>query len=294
MDDRTRFIGASEISAVLGLNPWKTALQLWGEKTGLVPAKDLSTNEAVEWGTRLERVVSAKFAEKHDVKLIAYKKRYVHPAHSFISCELDNIIAGTDELVEIKTCNANAYKDWTDPNQIPQHYTIQVNTQLGLSGRTKGHIAVLCGGQRYFEKVVMFDQKLYDETIERTVAFWKMVEDRTPPEAVGEDNDTLLQFYPKAGELLEAVEQMNTSIALLQETKAHIKSLEEQKDGLEASLKQVIGENQGIKTSAYIVTWKEQSRAVVDTDALKRDGLYEGYTKESKTRVLRIAKNGGK
>ena len=55
--NRIGFIGSSDISVILGLNPFKTMLQLWAEKTGVVKPKDLSDNEAVEWGTRLERVV---------------------------------------------------------------------------------------------------------------------------------------------------------------------------------------------------------------------------------------------
>ena len=98
--DRTTFIGSSEIATILGLNPYKTILELWAEKTGAVPPADLTGNEAVEWGCRLERVVSEKFAEKNNVKLIAYKKRFVHPKYPFLSCELDNIIAGTDEMVD--------------------------------------------------------------------------------------------------------------------------------------------------------------------------------------------------
>lgn len=291
--DRSQFIGASDISAVLGMNPWKTPLQLWAEKTGRVPTPDLSDNEPAEWGRRLERVVSAKFAEKNGVKLIAYKKRFVHPTYEFLSCELDNIIAGTDEIVEIKTCNASAYKEWKDKDSIPQHYVVQVMMQLGLSQRKVGHIAVLCGGQKYLEKKVLFDQAMYDTIVERAVAFWKMVQDRVQPEAVADDNETILNLFPTSNEVMQSIESLNSAIAHLQEVKMHIKGLEDEKAAIEASLKQIIGEAAGVKTSQYVVTWKEQSRAVVDTAAMKMDGVYEGYTKESKTRVLRINKNKG-
>lgn len=288
MLDRTKIIGASDVSAIMGLSPYMTPLKLWGIKSGVLPPDDLSQNEAVEWGSRLERLVSAKFAEKHGVKLIARKTRYVHPEYDWLSCELDNIIAGTDELVEIKTVNAWAWKEWSNQNEIPQHVIVQVIMQLGLSNRKKGWVACLCGGQKYIEKCVEFDLELYHSLVQKCVEFKRMVDDKTPPEAKAEDGDTILDLHPESNDAIQLVEEMNTAIARRQELSGQIDALKEEKEEIETSIKAVIGDNLGIKTSVYTVTWKPQARQSVDVEALKRDGIYEGYTKESKTRVLRI------
>lgn len=288
--DRTKFIGASDVSAIIGVNPFCTPLKLWSIKTGLVEPDDLSDNEAVEWGQRLERVVSDKFSEKHGVKLIARKTRYVHPELEWLSCELDNIIAGTDELCEIKTINAWAWKQWEVQDELPDHVIIQVQMQLGLSKRKKGWVACLCGGQKYIEKEVVFDPELYSVLVQRCFDFWRMVQDKTPPMAMLGDKETLLSLYPRNNEELQLVEDMNTAIARRQELSGQIKALEEEKEIIENKLKEVIGSNLGIKTSQYQCTWKEQKKQVVDIDAMKNDGVYEGYTKESRTRVLRVSK----
>ena len=254
--DRTKFIGASEVSSILGINPFNTPLQVWAVKTKEVEAPDLSDNEAVEWGSRLERVVSEKFAEKHGVKLIARKTRYVHPEHDFLSCELDNIIAGTEELVEIKTVNAWAYKQWENQDEIPDHVVVQVIMQLGLSKRKVGWIGCLVGGQRYLEKRVEFDQEFYDDMVEKCVAFWKMVQEKTPPVAEAADSSFMVELYPNAGaDLKEASADMDSSIALLQEMKGQIKDLIADKSEIEAKIKAVIGENLGLDTPEYIVKW---------------------------------------
>lgn len=290
---RMGFIGASEIGAVCGLDPFCTPLKLYGLKTGLIAPDDLSDNEAVEWGQRLERVVSQKFAEKHNVKLIAYKKRFFHPEYDFLSCELDNIIAGTDELVEVKTASAWQMKKWENQDEIPAHYICQVMMQLGLSRRKVGHIAVLLGGQKYLERKVEFDQEFYDGLVEKAVAFWRMVEEKTPPMAGVNDNEALLSLYPsnKSDEIIQGIEEFNTAIARRQEICMHIDNMEAEKEEIENRLKQVIGENVGIRTTDYLLTWKSQSRKSVDTALLKADGLYDKYAKESSTRVLRVAKN---
>ena len=287
--DRTKFIGASEIAAVMGLSPWQTPLQVWMIKTGKVEPDDLSEVEAVEWGTRLERVVSDKFAEKNGVKLIAYKKRFVHEKYPFLSCELDNIISGTDEIVEIKTANFFAHRDWKDEDDIPIHYVLQVMMQLGLSKRKVGHIAVLIGGQKYLEKRIEFDQALYDTMVESAVKFWDMVQNETPPATMGADNETMVDLYPaEHNDLIEENEDMNDAIALIQESKMHIKELKAQQDEAEAKLKSVIGDNLGILTSKYKTTWKEQVSKRINTQAVKDDGLYDKYARESKSRVLRV------
>ena len=281
------------MAAVMGISPYKTRLQLWAEKTGRVVAKDLSDNQAVEWGTRLERVVSDKFAEAHGVKLMAYKKRYVHKDHPFISCELDNIIVGTEELVEIKTVNARSWKQWSDQDSIPLHVIVQVITQLGLSGRKIGWVACLCGGQSYIEKRIDFDQELYDKIIKAAVEFWRLVETNTAPEAAADDAEVLVEIYPKSGDQFQIIEELNAKIALRQELSAQIDQMVDEKKEIENQIKAVIGDQQGIKTSTYTVTWKSQDSNRVDTDALKSADLYEKFCKVTSTRVLRITKNKG-
>lgn len=291
--DRKSFIGASEIGAVVGVDPFCTPLKLYGLKTGLIAPDDLSDNEAVEWGQRLERIVSQKFAEKNNVKLIAYKKRYFHPDCNFLSCELDNIIAGSDELVEVKTASAWQIKKWEKDDEIPAHYICQVMMQLGLSKRRIGHIAVLVGGQKYIEKRIEFDQEFYNNLVEKACAFWAMVEARTPPMACGDDNEALLELYPtnKSDEIIQGIEEFNTAIARRQEISMHIDNMKAEKEEIENRLKQVVGDAVGIKTREYLLTWKPQSRKGVDIEALKEAGLYDRYSKTTSTRVLGVKRN---
>lgn len=293
MDNRKEYVGASEVGAILGLDPFTTPLGLWSRKTGLVDSLQ-EPSEAAEWGTRLERVVSAKFAEKNNCKLIAYKKRFVHPELPYFSCELDNIIAGTDELVEVKTCSAWQMKKWQDTDSIPASYIAQVTAQLGLSGRRIGHFAVLVGGQRYLERKIEFDPDFYATICTQVQIFWQMVLDRTPPFATGDDNELLVQLHPEANEaMLEATEDINTAVSRLQELKMHLKNMDAEKDEVEAKIKSVIGDALGIKTPEFTVKWPSQITRRVDNEKLKEDGLYEKYLKESLTRVLRIQKNKG-
>lgn len=288
--DRKQFIGASEISAVMGLSRWCTPLKLWALKTGKIEKED--AGEFAEWGTRLEPVVADKFAEKHNCKLIAYKKRYVHKEYPFLSCELDRIIAGTDELVEVKTCSTYVLKQW-EGEEVPLEYTLQVNFQLGLSNRKTGYFAVLIGGNKYVEKKVTFDQELYDKQVEAAVRFWnEFVIPNVPPKAMGEDNDSLAEIYPASlGDALffEGDEEAHIENLLADRSGAieAITHAEEEINKIEAEIKQRLGSNQKAETSKYKITWNEQKRSSVDTTKLREAGLYEQYAKTSVIRVFR-------
>lgn len=288
--DRRNFLGASEISAVMGLSKWTTPLQLWAIKTGKLTPEE--AGEAAEWGSRLEEVVAKKFSEKNNRKLMAYKKRFVHPSHDFISCELDRIIVGTDEIVEIKTCSAWVAREW-DGDDVPLMYTLQVNMQLGLAGRKTGYFAVLIGGNKYIEKKVTFDQELYDKQINCATKFWyDFVLADVPPKAVAEDNEILSKLYGanKGSEVVFTGEQAEHIDNLLADRSGAIESINHAKEELEkieAEIKQTLGVSEMAETERYIITWKEQKRSSVDSSKLKEDGLYEKYAKTSVSRVFR-------
>jgi len=290
--DRTGFIGGSDISAVMGMNRWKTPLQLWSEKTGKIEPKDLSENEAVEMGTELEETVARIFTKRTGMKVRRASKDYKHPVDSFISCQVDRLVEGTDELLECKTASAYKLKEW-EGDEIPAEYILQVQWQLGITGRSIGHIAVLIGGQKFMYKKIEFDLVMFNNMLKQAHTFWHLVQTKQAPIAMGNDSSFMIELFPKEeNEEMQEIQEMNASIALLQQLKATIKDTIEQKDEIEAKLKQVISDNLGIMTDEYRVTWKEQTTRRIDTKSLKESepDIYDSFLKESSSRVLRVRK----
>lgn len=290
MDDRKLYIGGSDIAAVMGVSRWESPLQLWAVKTGKLEPEDLSGKEYVELGTELEDFVAHKFERKTGMKVRRAPKRYIHKDYNFCRCQVDRLLEGTDELLECKTCSAWKAKEWGG-EEIPLEYILQVMWQLGITGRSIGHIAVLIGGQAFKHKKIEFDQELFEKMVKAAVEFMEFVKKDTPPMAVGADNYFISELYPANDEQIQDIEELNDSVGLLQETKMHIDELKKQQDELEAKIKQRIGENLGFKTSKYFVSWKSQIRNHLDNAKLKVDGLYEKYLKQSASRVLRVRLN---
>jgi putative phage-type endonuclease len=291
--DRKGYIGGSDIAAVMGMSRWTTPLQLWSEKTGKVEPEDISEKEYVEMGNELEETVARLFTKRTGKKVRRAPKNYRHPVHDFVRCQVDRLVEGTDQLLECKTASAWKEKEW-EGEEIPQEYILQVNWQLGITGRNVGHIAVLIGGQKFLYKEIQFDPELFNNQLQAALDFWRMVEEKQEPMAMGADNSFMVELHPKEeSEELQEVQELNASIGLVQQLKATIKETIEQKEEIEAKIKQAIGDNAGILTDEYKVTWKRQQTSRLDTKSLKisEPDVYAAFLKTSESRVLRVRKS---
>ena len=106
---RCRGIGGSEAAAAIGRSPWKTALTLWKEKTGAQAAPDLSGNEAVELGRRMEPAIRDFFMAQYpgyELYYGAYDILY-QSDRPWLFATLDGELTETDTgrkgILEIKT-----------------------------------------------------------------------------------------------------------------------------------------------------------------------------------------------
>lgn len=65
-------IGGSDASAVLGLNPYKTNIELYLEKTGQRTAPDISDKDYVKYGHDAEPLLRSLFALDHPEYKVEY------------------------------------------------------------------------------------------------------------------------------------------------------------------------------------------------------------------------------
>lgn len=300
--DRHLYIGGSDIGAVMGVSPFKTPFQLWCEKTQKIPMADLSKKDNVRMGEVLEEFIAQEFSYRTNLQVRRAPKAYTHQDYEFLKAHVDRLITGTDEGLECKNTSEYNSGAWKDAD-IPESYILQCQWCMGLSNRKAWYIAVLIGGNKFQYKKIEFDAELFGLLVEKACEFWDMVQSNTPPELTASDDETLAQLYSKHSDNMiemyedgtertrEALTDFETAVAKLQETKAHISDLEDEKKAIETNLKNLIQDSLGIMTPKYKVTWKEQSKTSVNTQALKDDGIYDKYSTKSSYRVLRIANN---
>lgn len=103
---RSKSIGSSEVSALLGTNPWKTAYTLWEEKTGRRSGQ--FTNAAMQRGIDFED--EARACLEAQLGLTFTPKVFRRTDKTFLMASLDGITEDGSILCEIKCPSTNGLR----------------------------------------------------------------------------------------------------------------------------------------------------------------------------------------
>ena len=194
---RMNGIGGSDASAVVGMNPYKTNIELFEEKTGRRIPEDISEKPYVIYGKRAEEYIRELFrldypeyqVEHHDFRILQSL------SHPFMQASLDGELTdqeGRRGILEIKTTNilqSMQYEKWKD--RIPHNYYIQVLHYLLVTGYDfvvlRAHLVSEWGRDRrttvkhYFIEREEVREDL-DMLLKEEKKFWAYVESgRKPP-----------------------------------------------------------------------------------------------------------------
>jgi putative phage-type endonuclease len=295
VEERTAYIGSSDAAAVLGMSRWSTPIRVWAEKTGQLPVEDISNHLAVEVGNELEELVCKLFTKRTGKEVRRVNETLIHPKYPFIRTNIDRRVVAEDAVLEAKTASAWKAKEWSGED-IPQEYIIQVFHQLAVTGKEKGYIAVLIGGNMDFVwKEIHRDEKIIADIVRREVAFWNdfVVPKKMPLQVTRNDADTLFGLFPEGGEE-EEIELGDEANALADELEAMGKdayALEGQIEKTRNALRVLLKDHAVGKTDRWRITWKNQSRTGLDTKKLKKEKpeVCARFSTTTKSRVLRIS-----
>lgn len=138
LEERKTGIGASDAAAIIGMNPWKTNIQLWQEKTGEVQSEDISDKPVVKYGNDAESLLRELFIldfPQYSVKYDEFKL-FRNDKYPFIFATLDGWIEGEKKgVLEIKTTEIMNNSQWSKwKSGIPQNYYCQCIWQLLATG----------------------------------------------------------------------------------------------------------------------------------------------------------------
>ena len=128
---RRQGIGGSDVAAILGISPFRTARDLYDDKLNIASAVDDTGNwVALEMGHLLEPLVAQIFAKKTGLEVFQIKKMFQHPQHPFMLADVDYFVRlpnGKIAILEIKTTNYNAKDHWWKDGEecVPVYYETQ-------------------------------------------------------------------------------------------------------------------------------------------------------------------------
>lgn len=290
LDVRRSGIGSSDAAAAVGLNPYRSQLELWMEKTGrgaALPQVDPNDESSpMYWGTLLEPIVAAHYTKRTGNRVRRVNAVLQHPTNPWMLANLDREVMGNPDvaILECKTAGINGARLWKEG--VPDYVHLQVMHQLAVTGKQAADVAVLICGQDLQIFRIQRDEEQIQQLIRLEQAFWEYVEKDIQPPADGSDSaDLALRcLYPRdTGEVLDLSQETEMAAAFsdLLAVRHKLADVTE----LESQLKQRIQQRMGDASRAVFecgeVSWKRSKDSVtLDTARLLKDQpeLLTAYT----------------
>jgi len=198
--ERQSYLGASDLAAILGVDPYKTALDLYNEKLGLVPA--FEGNNQTERGTKLENVAAQEYMEQTGRKVHRRSTRLIHPKHGFIQGHIDRRVVGDKRIVEFK-CPSRGMFHKMKREGLPMSQVVQMQTYLWLDRSDVGDFGIFCADAwELLPFEVEAQPELFEQIEHAAVVFWtEHILKQVPPEPTVLDGPAI-EFNKIAGEVI--------------------------------------------------------------------------------------------
>lgn len=129
--NRRKGIGGSDAACIVGLNPWKSNVELWEELTDRKKKDDISDKEAVKYGTNAEQYLRELFKLDFSEYAVGYDEynSFYNDKYPWAKASLDGWLFDGKRygILEIKTTNilqSMQKEKWHD--RIPDNYFCQI------------------------------------------------------------------------------------------------------------------------------------------------------------------------
>lgn len=129
---RSKGIGGSDASIICGLNKYKSPVELWVEKTGMVETKE--AGEAAYWGTLVEPLIREEFSRRTGFEVGIEESMLQYPEYPFMLAIVDGILIHPEYggcIFEAKTLSVFRTDELED--SIPKEYQLQVQPYMAVT-----------------------------------------------------------------------------------------------------------------------------------------------------------------
>ncbi len=283
---RAKSLGGSDIGAILGVNRYRSAVDVWLEKTGR-QVNDVN-NLATRFGSFAEEFVASEYALTTSFRLVNHAHAIVHKEFDYMHGHVDRFVSDTGEvfdpngkiiatrILECKTANPFAQREWGEvgSDQVPMSYLAQCAWYMMLTGIDQTDLAVLFGNTDFRIYEIRRDLELEGMMLERARSFWEdHVRKDAPPKPQSESD--LISLFPKTetGKSVEASSETIELIKKLQSIQAQIESHEQEVSALKQGIMSQIQDAELLMLDGKtIATWKAPKPSLrVDTKRLTED-----------------------
>lgn len=167
---RKRGLGGSDAGAVCGLNPYRTAMQVYDDKT--TDATEETDNEAMRQGRELEDYVARRFMEAAGKKVRRANFMYYDEENPFMLADVDRMIVGENAGLECKTASPYLADRWKN-GEIPVSYQIQCYHYMSVCNADAWYIAVVIFGREFKYYRIERDEEVISDLRQIERNFWE-------------------------------------------------------------------------------------------------------------------------
>jgi predicted phage-related endonuclease len=291
-------IGGRDASAICGLNPRKTAVDVWLEKTQGVEQKVTAQQQNLfDWGHLHERLVAEEFAKRQRRLLVKAERQVVKFENMTLIGSPDaavtsSYIDGFDGL-EIKNTEIWCKDDWgpSGTDGAPWEHLLQCQHYLMVGALAGGyriltddagtdvgimpfsdvwHLAALIGKYDYREYTIQSDAELQDMMLGRYRQFYGYVQrNEMPPPGQHDDiGEYLLKKYPEDNGRIIRVSDYDRETIELVERLEKVRKIEGEakkvKDEINTKLKAMMTDASTMLVDDYAtINWKKSADKTV-------------------------------
>ncbi|MBL4864796.1 MAG: YqaJ viral recombinase family protein [Pseudomonadales bacterium] len=289
--DRKKGIGSSDVACIFGMNPYRTALDLWLEKTGRVDS--FTGNEATMWGDFMEPGILKYVEHALGEKVYAPKQTFVK---GILRSNVDGMVgkfAKGQPIVEAKSSLVDA--GWGEPgtDQIPDMVMLQVQHQL-ICAESDDAIVCRLSHRKFDIYCVGIDIDLCHAIQTRCEKWWieHIVAD-VAPEASGM-TDSTKEYFASMKRENDTVAEIDPEMAKRHiEITAIIKDLKDEQSTIKSLLMQQVGEASRGQGGGYMMNVTVvKGKQTVDSKLLKmrHPDVYEQVLKTNNPHTRAIPK----
>ena len=279
LEERRRSIGASEVAAVMGMDPWRTALDVYKSKQGI----DSGIDPLLSWLGHRDEPTIAEWIDRFSGLNLNLSDGFMARSREFpfVHASFDRWADGIP--VQLKTAHEFTSHKWDEG--IPTQYRVQVQTEMLVAGAPRALLVVRIGARDFRAIWEPRDDKFINEhMIPALTAFWEGVEAGEPPQP--STFVELAEAWPDEGREVESPEFLTEALEKRAFLLATAKEATEEADAIKLTVGQWM-QAEDVETltreGRKFVTYKKQKgRQSLDTKALRADHpeLVTEYTKQ--------------
>lgn len=288
---RKDYIGGSDASAVCGLNPWRSVLDVWMEKK----ATEIQDNPSYKMilGNKLEQTVAELFEEKTGKKVRRNNQMMVSEEYPFMLADIDREIVGEEAILECKTTSGWNRDQWKD-GMVPIWYQLQVQHYMAVTGASLAYVACMIGFEDFVIREVERDEETIALLIDFEKQFYEGLKDpewMPDPDGSSAYTEALRSKYSRSMANDDPVD-LQMDIRPYFALEEEIKELTERKERMAQKMMKALGEAETGESKDAFVTWKSVTSNRFDSKSFRKDhpDLYEQYKKESTSRRFKVTK----